>query len=146
MMPRKMGSREANRMMARMGMQLKEMDDITKVVFEGSNRRIIIENPEVASVTIQGQTMYQVGGGKVKEETVSAPTVATQPSPEDITLVSQQAKVPQREAEEALRKTSGDLAQAILLLQKKKPEHLAANSFRLLLLSEQLDHFTMSLF
>ena len=121
MMPRKMGSREANRMMARMGMQLKEMDDITKVVFEGSNRRIIIENPEVASVTIQGQTMSQVGGGKVKEETVSASTVATQPSPEDVTLVAQQAKVPQKEAEEALQKTGGNLAQAILLLQKKKP-------------------------
>jgi len=75
----------------------------------------------VASVTIQGQTMYQVGGGKVKEETVSASIVATQPSPEDINLVAQQAKVPQKEAEEALRKTSGDLAQAILLLQKKKP-------------------------
>jgi len=116
-----MGSREANRMMARMGMQLKEMDDITRVVFEGSNRRIIIENPEVASVTIQGQTMYQVGGGKVKEEVVSAPTVVMQLSPEDILLVAQQAKVPQKEAEEALRQTSGDLAQAILLLQKKKP-------------------------
>jgi NACalpha-BTF3-like transcription factor len=44
-----------------------------------------------------------------------------QPSPEDILLVAQQAKVPQKEAEEALRQTSGDLAQAILLLQKKKP-------------------------
>ena len=123
-MPRKMGSREANRMMARMGMQLKEMDDITKVVFEGANRRITIENPEVASVTVQGQTMYQVGGGKVKEEAVSGPTiatVATQPSPEDVTLVAQQAKVSQKEADDALRKTGGDLAQAILLLQKKKP-------------------------
>jgi nascent polypeptide-associated complex subunit alpha len=120
-MPRKMGSREANRMMARMGMQLKEMDDITKVVFEGANRRITIENPEVASVTVQGQTMYQVGGGKVKEETVSGPTLPTQPSPEDVTLVAQQAKVPQKEAENALRQTNGDLAQAILLLQKKKP-------------------------
>ena len=103
-----------------MGMQLKEMDDITKVVFEGSNRRIIIENPEVASVTVQGQTMYQVGGGKVKEEPISTPTAATQLSPEDIALVAQQAKVSQKDAEEALRQTSGDLAQAILLLQKKK--------------------------
>src|SRR2546427_12427517 len=111
MMPRKMGSREANRMMARMGMQLKEMDDITKVVFEGSNRRIIIENPQVASVTIQGQTMYQVGGGKVKEETVSASTVATQPSPEDIMLVAQQANVPLKEAGEALQQYCGKPAQ-----------------------------------
>ena len=145
-MPRKMGSREANRMMARMGMQLKEMDDITKVVFEGSNRRIIIENPEVASVTIQGQTMYQVGGGKVKEETVSASTVATQPSPEDITLVAQQAKVPQKEAEEALQKTGGDLHRQYYCCRRRSPEHLAANSFRLLLFSEQFDHFTMPLF
>src|SRR2546427_12394072 len=111
MMPRKMGSREANRMMARMGMQLKEMDDITKVVFEGSNRRVIIENPEVASVTVQGQTMYQVGGGKVKEEFISVPTVATHLSPEDIALVAQQSKETQKDAEDELQKTRGKLAQ-----------------------------------
>ena len=116
-------------MMARMGMQLKEMNDITRVIFEGSGRRIVIEDPEVAAVTVQGQTMYQVGGGKVKEEplsgssiTPSAPSSPVQPSPEDITLVAQQAKVSPKDAEEALRKTGGDLAQAIMLLhQKKKP-------------------------
>lgn len=118
--------------MARMGMQLKEMDDITRVIFEGSGRRIVIENPEVASVTIQGQTMYQVGGGKVKEEPLSGSTGTTttstattsstpvQLTTEDITLVSQQAKVSAKDAEDALRKTGGDLAQAIVLLQQKK--------------------------
>src|SRR5215831_16990972 len=127
-MPRKMGNREASRMMARMGMQLKEMNDITKVIFEGGGRRIVIENPEVAAVTIQGQTMYQVGGGKAKEESISgtpAAATASTPtsvavSPEDVSLVSSQAGVPAKDAEDALRQTGGDLAQAILLLQTKK--------------------------
>ena len=125
MMPRKMGSRDASRMMARMGMQLKEMNDITKVIFEGSGRRIIIEDPEVAALIIQGQTMYQVGGGKVKEESLASPpfgdsSVQAPSAPEDVILVSGQAGVTQKEAEEALRQTGGDLAQAIVLLQKRK--------------------------
>ncbi len=117
-------------MMARMGMQLKEMGDITKVIFEGGGRRIIIENPEVAAVVIQGQTLYQVGGGKVKEESMtstspSSPASAPVPvtiSPEDVSLVSAQAGASQKEAEDALRQSGGDLAQAILFLQKKKTQ------------------------
>ena len=42
-------------MMQRMGMQVQQLDDVTKVIMESPTRRIVIDNPEVATVTVQGR-------------------------------------------------------------------------------------------
>jgi nascent polypeptide-associated complex subunit alpha len=112
----KVNPREANRMMQRMGMQVQQLDEVTKVIMESPTKRIIIENPEVAAVTVQGQTIYQVGGGTVREEGIGGG------SEDDVKLVASQAGVSNEEATNALRQSGGDLAQAIILLkQKHKP-------------------------
>ena len=112
----KINPREANRMMQRMGMQVQQLDEVTKVIMETPTKRIIIDNPEVATVTVQGQTVYQVGGGTAREEGIGGG------SDEDVKLVSSQAGVSADEAANALRQSNGDLAQAIILLkQKHKP-------------------------
>ena len=67
-MQRRINPREANRMMQRMGMQVKQVDDVTRVIIESGSKRIVIDNPEVAIVTVQGQTVYQVGRGTAREE------------------------------------------------------------------------------
>ncbi len=67
-MQRRINPREANRMMQRMGMQVKQVDDVTRVIIESASKRIVIDAPEVAIVTVQGQTVYQVGGGTAREE------------------------------------------------------------------------------
>jgi len=41
----KVNPREANRMMQRMGMQVQQLDDVTKVIMETPTRRIVIDNP-----------------------------------------------------------------------------------------------------
>ncbi len=110
-----MNPREQQRMMQKMGLQVQQMDGITRVIMETSTKRIIIDNPEVATVTVQGQTIYQVGGGSVREE-----GLVTQPSVDDAKLVASQAGVSLEEASEALRRSGGDLAQAIILLKEKK--------------------------
>ncbi|HEY4822556.1 MAG TPA: nascent polypeptide-associated complex protein [Candidatus Bathyarchaeia archaeon] len=115
MMRRKISPREQQRMMQQMGMQVQQLDDVTRVIMETPSRRIVIDDPEVATVTVQGQTIYQVGGGSVKEEVVSG-----QASVDDAKLVASQAGVSQEEAAEALRQSGGDLAQAIVLLKQKK--------------------------
>ncbi len=115
MMPRKMSPREQQRMMQKMGLQVQQMDDISRVIMETATKRIIIDNPEVATVSVQGQTVYQVGGGSVREEGLVA-----QPSVDDAKLVASQAGASPEEASEALRRTGGDLAQAILHLKEKK--------------------------
>ncbi len=110
-MQRRINPREANRMMQRMGMQLKQIDDVTRVVIESATKKT-----EVAIVTVQGQTVYQVGGGRTREE---GPASAS--SDEDAKLVAAQAGVSAEEAANALRQSGGDLAQAIILLKQKKP-------------------------
>ncbi len=113
MMRRKVNPREANRLMQRMGMQVQQLDDVTRVVMETASKKIIIDNPEVATVTVQGQTIYQVGGGTMREESL-------QSSSDDAKLVAVQAGVSIEEAGAALRQSAGDLAQAIILLKQKK--------------------------
>ena len=115
MMRRKVSPREANRMMQRMGMQVEQLDDVTRVIMETPSKRIIIDSPEVATITVQGQTMYQVGGGSMREE-----TAGEQSSADDANLVASQAGVSQEEAAAALKQSAGDLAQAIVLLKQKK--------------------------
>lgn len=102
-------------MMQRMGMQVNQIDDVTRVVIEAATKRIVIDNPEVATVTVQGQTVYQVGGGTVHEE---GPGGAS--SDDDVKLVASQAGVSIQEAANALRQSGGDLAQAIIILKQKK--------------------------
>ncbi len=110
----KMNPREANRMMQKMGMAVQQLDDVTKVIMETPTRKIIIDNPEVATVTVQGQTVYQVGGGTVREEGQSGG------SQYDANLVASQAGVSIEMATKALKESNGDLAQAIILLKNKR--------------------------
>src|SRR5437763_15196544 len=70
-MQRRINPREANRMMQRMGMQVKQIDDVTRVVIESGSKKIIIDEPEVAIVSVQGQSIYQVGRGKIRDECYS---------------------------------------------------------------------------
>jgi len=102
-------------MMQRMGMQVKQIDDVTRVVIESVSKRIVIDHPEVAIVTVQGQTVYQVGGGTAREEGLTGAS-----SQDDAKLVASQAGVSSEEAAKALQQSGGDLAQAIILLKQKK--------------------------
>lgn len=96
-------------------MQMKQLDDVSRVVFETAAKKIIIDNPEVSMIIVQGQTMYQVGGGSVREEVTSTAT-----SEDDVKLVASQAGVSAEDARNALRQSGGDLAQAIIVLKQKK--------------------------
>src|SRR5207249_7719931 len=103
-MQRRINPREANRMMQRMGMQLKQIDDVTRVVIESATKKIIIDEPEVAIVTVQGQTVYQVGGGRTREE-----GPARESSNEEANFVAAKAEAPAEKATKALDKSGGNL-------------------------------------
>jgi nascent polypeptide-associated complex subunit alpha len=123
----RMDSRNARRMMQRMGMQMQELSSVTRVIIQSPGKEIIIEQPTVTSINVQGQKMYQVLGGRQVERTSQAVAAATsapalekpaiQIPEEDVLLVSQQAKVSMEKARETLAKCDGDLARAILMLQ-----------------------------
>lgn len=112
---RKISPREAKRLMQRLGLNMKPME-VKEVIFKMDNKEIMIEEPEVTVLEIQGQKIFQITGGKISEKTVKREIVIPE---EDIHLVAQQANVSLEEARAALEQTEGDLAQAILLLSRK---------------------------
>lgn len=114
-MKRGVNPREARRMMQRMGMNMDTVADVTEVVIKTPTKDIVIEEPEVAILQVQGQKIYQVAGGKVSEKAPEhkTPTV----SEEDARLVADQTGKTLEEAKKALEESGGDLAKAILLLQ-----------------------------
>ncbi len=119
-MHRRMKPRETKRMMQRMGMNMDAVPDVEQVIIKTNSKEIVVEQPEVAILEMQGQKIFQVIGGKVIERApritaTSAPKVAM--SEEDVKLVADQTGKSVEEARNALEECEGDLAKAILLLQ-----------------------------
>ncbi|MEM0057368.1 MAG: nascent polypeptide-associated complex protein [Candidatus Bathyarchaeia archaeon] len=115
-MRRQISPREARRLMQRMGLSMDTVPDVEQVVIKTSSKKIIIENPEVAVVDIQGQKMFQVAGGKITEKAIERKLTIPE---EDVKLVADQTGKSLEEARKALEECEGDLAKAILLLQSK---------------------------
>lgn len=114
-----MSPRETKRLMKRMGLSMDAIPDVQQVIFRTSTKEIIIDDPEVAIMSVQGQKMYQVTGGKTTEKALAAEEAKRTIPEEDIRLVADQTGKSVEEAKQALEESGGDLAKAILLLQTK---------------------------
>jgi nascent polypeptide-associated complex subunit alpha len=111
--------RDAKRMMQKMGMKIDEIDGVTEVLIRTVTREIIIEEPVVTSVVVQGQRMYQITGGSAHERAPSAEAAQPEVPEEDVNLVATQTGKTVDEAKVALKESGGDLAEAILRLKQK---------------------------
>ncbi len=112
-----MNPREAKRMMQRMGMNMNVVEEVKEVVIKTTGKQIVITEPEVSVIEMQGQKMFQIAGGQITEKAperrAARPTIAE----EDVRLVADQTGKSPDEARKALEESEGDLAKAILLLQ-----------------------------
>ena len=115
-MRRRMSPRNAKRMMQRMGMNMGEMPDVQEVIFRTSDKEIVVENPQVAVLDMQGQKIFQVTG-EVNERALETQTAKATIPEEDAQLVADQTGKSMEDAKRALETSDGDLAKAILLLQ-----------------------------
>ena len=113
--------RDAKRMMQKMGMKIDEIDGVTEVLIRTATREIIIEEPVVTSVVVQGQRMYQITGGSTHERQPSAEAAQPEVPEDDVNLVVTQTGKTVDEAKAALKESGGDLAEAILRLKQKNP-------------------------
>jgi len=104
--------RQAARMMQRMGMNFNEVGGVTRVTIETNEKKIVIDEPSVVTINVQGQTMYQVAGGSVREEALKSSIPM-----DDVKLVADQTGRTVEEAQKALEDSGGDLAKAILQLK-----------------------------
>jgi nascent polypeptide-associated complex subunit alpha len=119
-MNRRMNPRETKRMMQRMGMNMDSVPDVEQVIIKTSSKEIVVEQPEVAILEMQGQKIFQVIGGQVTEKAPERKTTAAHAitvSEEDVQLVADQTGKSPDAARKALEECEGDLAKAILLLQ-----------------------------
>lgn len=107
--------------MQRMGMNMDSVPDVQQVIIRTAGKDIVIDEPEVAILAVQGQKMYQVIGGQVSEQAPSARAAGKPAKPtftqEDVQLVADQTGKSLEKAKDALIEADGDLAKAILLLQ-----------------------------
>ena len=108
-----LNSRKAQAMMRRMGIQQQDIP-ATEVIIRTDEKEIIIQDPQVAKVNMMGQETFQITG-KATERSLSAePEI----SDEDIETVMAQTNCSKQEAENAIKESNGNLAEAILKLKK----------------------------
>ena len=107
----------AKRMMKRMGMSLDKLDGVKEVVFKMEDKELVVENPDVSILKIQGQKIFQVAGEISERKLKKAEKTFPE---EDIQLVAQQSGASVEEAKAALMECNGDLAKAILLLTQQR--------------------------
>ena len=101
--------------MKKLGMKQEEIDAIA-VVIRTKTEDIIIRNPSVQKIDMMGQASYQISG--IEEIRQNDDEEEIEISDDDIETVSLQANVSKEDAKNALIENKGDLAGAILSLQK----------------------------
>jgi nascent polypeptide-associated complex subunit alpha len=123
MYPKGINPKQMEKMMRQMGVKVDEIGGVSKVVIFSQNGDIVINNPEVTKTKIMGQTMYQVVGEGVLESRAEVSEEEGKPgasepaiSDEDVDLVAAQANTTKEKAREALARTGGDIAEAIISL------------------------------
>lgn len=105
-----MNPRQMKRLMRQMGIKMEELEGVKEVVLRFEGKEIILKEPAVTVMVVQGEKSYQiVPGSEEVREVLKIPE-------EDIQLVMEQAGVDRETALKALEETKGDIAEAILKL------------------------------
>jgi nascent polypeptide-associated complex subunit alpha len=92
-------------MMKQMGIKQEDIAS-TRVIIEREDGNIVIENPHVVKIVMQGQESWQITG-EAREEAAGI-------SEEDVKIVMEKANVSHDKAKKALEVSEGDIAQAII--------------------------------
>lgn len=98
-------------MMKQMGIKQDEIDALRVVIEKSDGNKIIIDQPNVVKVTMQGQESFQITG-ETREET------GVLFSKEDVELIMEKTGKSFEECEAALERNEGDMAQAIIELSQ----------------------------
>jgi len=96
-------------MMKKMGISQTPLN-VTKVTFEMMDGNLVINEPSVIRVMMQGQETYQVSGEVSEEELENF-------SEDDVEVVISQTGKSKDDARVALEKSEGDIAEAIMELK-----------------------------
>jgi len=109
---RGMNPRRLQQMMKQMGINIEELSDVEKVIIRTADRELVFDDAQVTIMDAQGMRTYQITG-----------TPETHPRElkipeEDVQLVVGRTGASAEDARAALKDAKGDLAEAIMKLQK----------------------------
>ncbi len=105
-----MNPRQMKKLMKQLGIKMEELEGVKEVVLRLEGKEIVLKDPVVTVMVVQGEKTYQiVPGSEEVREVIEIPE-------EDIELVMEQAGVNRETALKALKETKGDIAEAILKL------------------------------
>ena len=106
-----MNPKQLQGMMKKMGIAQTPID-AKRVIIECEDETIIIDEPSVLKVNMQGQETWQISGeARVEEKDVKTFT------DEDVELVMQKTGASEEKVREILEENSGDIASAIMELK-----------------------------
>lgn len=103
-----MNPKQMEKLMKQMGINSKEIE-AKLVTIETNEGKIVIESPQVVEINMQGQKSFQISGSSRFEESMNE---------EDVQLIMEKTKCSREKAVEALKKTNGDIAEAIVILSE----------------------------
>ncbi len=106
------GNREMRRMLDKMGLDMKTMDNVEEVIIKTDTKELYLIKPQVIEMKGKDSTIFQVVATDIEEKQREVPSFKE----EDVVLVMQQANVSREKAILALTESKGDMAQAILSL------------------------------
>ncbi|WP_297469959.1 nascent polypeptide-associated complex protein [Thermococcus sp.] len=105
-----MNPRQMKKLMRQLGIKMEELEGVKEVVLRLEGKEIVLKDPVVTVMVVQGEKTYQiVPGSEEVREVLEIPE-------EDVQLVMEQAGVDRETALKALKETKGDIAEAILKL------------------------------
>jgi len=108
-----MNPRQMAQAMRRLGIQQVEIP-ATEVIIRTPDKELVIINPQVSKVNMMGQDTIQVIGEIHEREISTTPEI----SDDDVKTVMDQTGASEEDARTAIEESKGDLAAAILSLQK----------------------------
>jgi len=108
-----MNPRQMKKLMRQMGIKMEEMEGVKEVVLRMEGKEVVLKEPVVTVMVVQGEKTYQIVPGS--EEVKAVASI----SEEDVKLVMEQAGVDMETARKALEEAEGDLAEAILKLTEE---------------------------
>ena len=94
-------------MMRQLGLQQEEIDASRVIIEKTDGNKLIVQNPSVTKIKMQGQETFQIAGEISEESGISD---------EDIQTIVEKTGVSEKKARETLEKNNGDLAESILEL------------------------------
>jgi len=109
MFPGGMNPAKMQGMMKKMGISQTQLS-VRKVIFEMDDGNLVIEDPSVIKIMMQGQESYQVTGEAVEESSEAF-------SDEDVEMVVEKTGKSNEEVKAALAESDGDIAEAIMGLK-----------------------------